>query len=64
MLKRIKSGYKLPPCQTPTETKIDLALEGGDGRLVELYNGARYSGGSFLISDEDVSSALLLVNGK
>ena len=54
----------MPPCQTPTETKVDLKLVENDGKLVDLYNGARYSGGSVLISDEEVSMALGLINGK
>ena len=61
MIKRIKGGYKLPPCQTPTETKLDLELTDADGELVELYNGARYSGGSVIISDEEVAGALSLI---
>ena len=64
MVKLIKGGYELPPCQTPAETKEDLKLVENDGKLVDLYNGARYSGGSVLISDEEVSMALGLVNGK
>lgn len=64
MIKRIKGGYKLPPQQTPTETKEDLQLVENDGKLVDLYNGARYSGGSVIISDTDVSMALGLVSGK
>ena len=64
MVKRIKGGYKLPPQQTPTETKEDLQLVENDGKLVDLYNGARYSGGSVVISDSDVSMALGLVSGK
>lgn len=64
MVKLIKGGYKLPPSQTPNETKIDLKLENDDERLVELYNGARYSGGSAVISDGDVNMALGLISGK
>ncbi len=64
MVKLIKGGYKLPPQQTPTETKEDLELVDNDGKLVDLYNGARYSGGSVLITDEEVTMALGLVSGK
>ena len=64
MVKLIKGGYKLPPNQTPTETKADLQLVENDEKLVDLYNGARYSGGSVLISDDEVSMALGLVSGK
>ena len=64
MVKLIRGGYELPPCQTPTETKVDLKLVENDGKLVDLYNGARYSGGSVLISDEEVSMALGLINSK
>ena len=64
MVKLIKGGYKLPPNQTPTETKEDLQLVENDEKLVDLYNGARYSGGSVLISDAEVSMALGLVSGK
>ena len=64
MVKLIKGGYKLPPQQTPSETKDELQLVNDDGRLVDLYNGARYSGGSVPISDSDVTMALGLVNSK
>lgn len=62
MVRLIKGGYELPPSQTPTETKVELELIEDDGKLVDLYNGARYSGGSVIISDEEVKMALGLVN--
>lgn len=62
MVKRIKQGYRHQPSRTPDETKAELGLENDDGRLVELYNGARYSGGSVVISDEDVKMAVGLVS--
>ncbi len=60
MVKWIKGGYKLEPCLTPTEVRSDLELdeETNDFALFDMYNGARYSGGSVHISDEQVQSAL------
>ena len=66
VMKLIKSGYKFFPFFTPNEVKDDLKYEDGssEAELFEMYNGARYSGGSVYISDEQVETALALVNGK
>ena len=66
VVKLIKSGYKFFPFFTPNEVKDDLKYEDGssEAELFEMYNGARYSGGSVYISDEQVETALALVNGK
>jgi hypothetical protein len=45
-------------------TTAAAVLVDNDGKLVDLYNGARYSGGSVLITDDEVSMALGLVSGK
>lgn len=62
MVKQIKKGYRHQPSRTPDETRAVLGLEKDDGRLVELYDGARYSGGSVVITDEDVQMAEGLVS--
>ncbi len=66
IMKLIKGGYKFFPFLTPTEVRDDLKIEeeSNDFALFEMYNGARYSGGSVYISDEQVDMALALVNGK
>lgn len=66
MMKLIKSGYRLQAFFTPNEVRSDLKLEEetSESELFDLYNGARYSGGSYSISDDEVSTALALVNGK
>ncbi len=60
MIKQIKGGYKLTPSLTPCEVRTDLGVkdEQSDFELFDMYNGARYSGGSVHISDEQVKSAL------
>ena len=66
VVKLIKGGYKFNTVLTPNEVKDDLKLdeEAEDGMLFDLYNGARYSGGSIYITDEQVDTAVALVNGK
>lgn len=66
IMKLIKSGYKHLPFLTPNEIRDGLGLkeESADFELFDMYNGARYSGGSVYISDEQVETALRLVNGK
>ncbi len=61
--KAIKSGYKHFPFNTPREVRDGLKLEDYtlDYQLFELYNGARYSGGSVPISDTELENALKLV---
>lgn len=65
ILKLIKSGNKIEPVSTPSEIKFEFKLDDlEDGRFIDLYNGARYSGGSVIISDNDVDFAISLVNEK
>lgn len=66
VMKLIKSGYKFFPFLTPNELRKDLKVEQetSEFELFDMYNGARYSGGSVYISDEQVDTALALVNGK
>lgn len=66
IVKLIKGGYKFKNALTPNEVRDDLKLENEseDSLLFELYNGARYSGGSMYITDEQVETAVALVNGK
>lgn len=66
IVKLIKGGYKFQKALTPNEVRGDLALEpeNEDNMLFDLYNGARYSGGSTYITDEQVEAAVALVNGK
>ncbi len=61
--KAVKEGYKYFPFNTPFEIRNDMKLEyyTFDYKLFELYNGARYSGGSVYISDEQLESALKLI---
>ncbi len=65
MIKQIKGGYKLPPYLTPCEVRDDIGIEEetDDSALFDMYNGARYSGGSMHITDEQVETALAVVNG-
>ena len=64
--RKIKDGYQHAPVTTPNEAREQLCPETGsvDYSLFDFYNGARYSGGSFKISDTDVENALTLVKGK
>lgn len=66
IVKLIKGGYKFNKVLTPNEVRDDLALEpeSEDNTLFDLYNGARYSGGSTYITDEQVDSMVALVNAK
>ena len=62
----IKGGYKFDKALTPNEVRTDLSLaeDQDENQLFDLYNGARYSGGSIFITDEQVENAILVVNGK
>ena len=66
IVKLIKNGFEIPAFLTPNEVRTGLELEPEttDDKLFDLYNGARYSGGSIHISDEEVEMTLALVNGK
>ena len=61
--KVIKDGYRHFPFNTPREVRDGLKLEDYtlDYQLFELYNGARYSGGSVPISDAQLENALKLI---
>lgn len=61
--KVIRDGYRHFPFTTPREVRDGLNLEyyTADYQLFELYNGARYSGGSVPITDEQLESALKLI---
>ena len=66
IVKLIKGGYKFNKVLTPNEVRDELALEpeSEDNTLFDLYNGARYSGGSMYITDEQVDSMVAFVNAK
>ena len=66
IVKLIKGGYKFNRVLTPDEVRQDLAIEAesGDNMLFDLYNGARYSGGSTYITDEQVEAVVEIVNTK
>ncbi len=66
IIRRIKEGYKLSPNLTPCEVRDDLGVEDEDNAhgLFDMYNGARYSGGSVYITDEQVTKALGAVEKK
>ena len=66
IIKTIKEGYKFRSVLTPNEVCEDLKLEEErpERSIFEYYNGARYSGGSIYITDEQVESALAIVNTK
>ena len=66
IVKLIKGGYKYDNAQTPNEVREDLEIteEHAENELFDLYNGARYSGGSVFISDDQVESVMAVVNAK
>lgn len=66
IVKRIKEGYRFRTALTPNEVREDLNFEeeAPDIELFDIYNGARYSGGSVFITDEQVEYAQAVVNGK
>lgn len=66
IVKLIKGGYKFDTALTPNEVRTDLDIdaENQDNEIFDLYNGARYSGGSVFISDAQVESVMALVNAK
>ncbi len=63
IIRRVKKGYKHSPSLTPCEVRDELEVEPeqSDFELFDMYNGARYSGGSVNISDEQVMLALSAV---
>lgn len=66
IVKIIKGGYKLDASLTPNEVRTDLEIneEQEENELFDLYNGARYSGGSVFISDSQVEAMMAVVNSK
>ncbi len=66
IVKIIKRGYKFRSVMTPNEVKGELGVDTNDDseELFELYNGARYSGGSVFITDEQVERTAAFVNDK
>ena len=64
VIKLIKTGYRYRPVTTVEELKAELALADDSERLCELYSGARYSGGIYEISDEDVEMSSKLIKKK
>lgn len=64
IVKIIKRGYKFRTVMTPNELKEDIGADGEGEELFELYNGARYSGGSVFITDEQVEKTVAFVNDK
>jgi hypothetical protein len=66
IVKVIKGGYKFRTALTPNEVKDDLDFDDGqpDKELFDLYYGARYSGGSVYITDEQVAFAQDIVNNR
>ena len=66
IIKTIKEGYKFRAVLTPNEVCYDLKIddEQPERSIFDYYNGARYSGGSVYITDEQVESALTIVNTK
>ena len=64
VVKLIKQGYPYKAHRTPTELRRDLNLKDDPERLFLLYDGARYGGDRFPISDEDVQMSMKLVKQK
>ncbi len=60
-VKLIKSGYKYKAIKTPDEVRAELKLKDEPEQLFILYTGARYSGGRYNITDENVEMAEKLV---
>ena len=61
IIKLIKGGFKYEPVMTPSEVNIGIDGDGDTDRLFDLYIGARYSGGSVDITDEDVDMSSKLI---
>ncbi len=64
VVKMIKSGYRHQSFITVEEMQANLRLTGDPARLFTVYTGARYSGGRYPVSDEDVEMAEKLVKKK
>lgn len=64
VVKLTKSGFKFNPARTPDELVVDYKLKNDPKKLFRLYVGARYSNGSYRITDEDVEMATKLINKK
>ena len=61
VIKLMKSGLRFKAWQTPDQIAAGLKLKSAPKHLFDIYNGARYSDGSFPISDDEVSTAQKLV---
>lgn len=61
VVKLIKGGYRYTSNKTPREVKLELALTDEPERLFDLYTGARYSGGRYNITDDDVEMSAKLI---
>jgi hypothetical protein len=61
IIKLIKGGFKYEPIMTPSEVNMGIDSDGDTDRLFELYIGARYSGGSVDITDQDVDMSSKLI---
>ncbi len=61
VIKLIKTGYKYRPVTTVEDLKKAFSADADQEKLCNLYTGARYSGGSYEISDEDVEFSTKLI---
>ena len=66
ILKLVKKGYKYRAIYTPNEVRTDLKIEEEqqENVIFDLYYGARYSGGSVYITDEEVENIKEIVSAK
>lgn len=66
MQKKVKSGFHFDGSKTPDEIAYSIKVPEDQTVLFTLYNGARYSGGSYIIENSDVENSIKLVskNGK
>ncbi len=66
IVKMVKGGYKYHAAFTPNEVRKDIGAdeEQEENEIFDLYNGARYSGGSVFITDEQVERVMSTVNSK
>lgn len=66
MQKAVKTGFHFDGSKTPDEISHSIKASDEQSALFSLYNGARYSGGSYVIHNSDVENSIKLVskNGK
>lgn len=62
MQRAIKGGFHFSASKTPSEISDAMNLEDKPKRFFDTYCGARYSDGSYPISDSDVESAAHLIS--